>query len=49
MAEGYTECKCVCRVLRAQGYTMRPATSEKWLPMTEVDGRYGTTDETSVA
>jgi len=49
MAEDYTDCKRVCRVLRVMGFAeVRPAGSEEWLPLEQVDGRYGTTDETHV-
>lgn len=49
MAEENTEYKRVCRILRVMGYAeVRPAGSEEWRGLEQVNGCYGTTDETSV-
>jgi hypothetical protein len=49
MAEDHTDCKRIRHVLRALGYTeVRPAGGEEWRPLEQVNGRYGTTDETSI-
>lgn len=49
MAEDHTDCKRVRRVLRALGYTeVRLAAAEEWRPLKQVNGRFGTADETCV-
>lgn len=49
MTEDHADCKSVRRVLDTLGYTeVRRMGADEWKPLKDVDGRYGTTDQTHV-